>query len=393
MRTFLAWRNLVHNKVRTLVAVAGVTFAVVLIFMQLGFFGAVETSATVVYTALDFDLCIRSKDYLHFGDSRMFPAARLRQVEGVTGVQQVSPFYVGVRLWRNPRPGKGQEHGVMVMGFRPQDPIFLRQDIQNSARQLLVRDDMVLIDRLTRPEFGPINSRRFGDEDVQAGVETEVMKRKVRLVGHFRLGTGFAANGAVLTTDRGFVRVSPGQTLSGVCLGLIRLDAGADPQQVAARVRAALPGGATRDVEVLTRKQVLEFERTRWVGRTSFGLIFQLGVGVALFVGTAIVYQVLAADVSNLMPEYATLKAIGYSNRYLVGVIVQQAIVLSLLGFLPGWGLAQLLYYVTSEGAGIPIQMTKENLVMVLILSVAMCALSGLGAARKTFHADPAELF
>jgi len=391
MKTFLAWRNLVHNRVRTLVAVAGVTFAVALIFMQLGFFGAVETTATVVYSALDFDLCIRSKDYLHFADSRSFPAARLRQAEAAAGVKTVSPFYVGRRLWRNPRPKMGEEHGVMVMGFRPQDPVFLREDIQASARRLLVQEDVVLIDSLTRPEFGPTNGRRFGDEDI--GIETEVMHRRVRLVGHFRLGTGFASNGAVLTTDRGYVRVSPAQSLNNVCLGLIKVEDGADPAEVAARLRAALPGGRTPDVEVLTRNQVLDIERHRWVGRTSFGLIFQLGVGVALFVGTAIVYQVLSADVASLMPEYPTLKAMGYANSYLMNVILQQAVVLSLLGFLPGWGLAQLLYYVTSEGAGIPIQMTAQNSLLVLFLSVAMCALSGLGAARKAFAADPAELF
>lgn len=391
MRTFLAWRNLVHNRVRTLVAVAGVTFAVVLIFMQLGFFGAVETTATVVYSALDFDLCIRSKDYLHFADSRSFPAARLKQAQGIAGVKSVSPFYVGIRLWRNPQPNKGEEYGVMVMGCRPQDPLFLREDIQQTARKVLVKEDVVLIDSLTRKEFGPKNGSRFGDEDI--GVVTEVMHRKVRVGGHFRLGTGFASNGAVLMTDRGYVRVSPGQSLSNVCLGLIKLEEGADANDVAARMRAALPGGRNPDVEVLTREEVLAVERNRWVGRTSFGLIFQLGVGVALFVGTAIVYQVLSADVTSLMPEYATLKAMGYANSYLMKVILQQAVVLSLLGFLPGWGLAQILYYVTSEGAGIPIQMTRQNLLLVLVLSVVMCALSGFGAARKTLNADPAELF
>ncbi|MFN0020385.1 MAG: ABC transporter permease DevC [Pirellulaceae bacterium] len=391
MKTFLAWRNLVHNRVRTLVAVAGVTFAVVLIFMQLGFFGAVETTATVVYSALDFDLCIRSKDYLHFADSRSFPSARLKQAEGVAGVKSVSPFYVGIRLWRNPQPKKGEEYGVMVMGYDPQDSVFLREDIQQNARSLLGPENVVMIDSLTRKEFGPKNGNRFGDEDI--GVETEVMHRRVRVAGHFRLGTGFASNGAVLTTDRGYVRVSPGQSLNNVCLGLIKVEEGADAAEVAARLRAALPGGRNPDVEVLTREEVLNVERNRWVGRTSFGLIFQLGVGVALFVGTAIVYQVLSADVASLMPEYATLKAMGYANSYLMKVILQQALVLSLLGFFPGWGLAQLLYYVTSEGAGIPIQMTRQNLLLVLILSMAMCALSGLGAARKTLNADPAELF
>src|SRR5436190_20539424 len=177
MKTFLAWRNLVHNRMRTLVAVAGVTFAVVLIFMQLGFFGAVETSATVVYSALDFDLCIRSKDYLHFADSRSFPSSRLKQAQGVAGVKSASPFYVGIRLWRNPQPKKGEEYGVMVMGCRREDPVFLREDIQTGVRERLVQDNMVLIDRLTRKEFGPKNGHRFGDEDI--GVETEVMHRKV----------------------------------------------------------------------------------------------------------------------------------------------------------------------------------------------------------------------
>ena len=391
MKIFLAWRNLLHNRMRTLVAVAGVTFAVVLIFMQLGFFGAVETTATVVYSALDFDLCIRSKDYLHFADSRSFPIARLKQVEGVVGVKSVSPYYVGIRLWRNPQPKKGEEYGVMVMGCRPDDPVFLREDIQASARQHLVRENVVLIDSLTRPEFGPRNGRRFGDEDI--GVETEVMQRKVRIAGHFQLGTGFASNGAVLTTDRGYARVSPGKTVQDVSLGLIKLEEGANASDVANRLQAALPGGRTPDVEVLTREEVLNLERNRWVGRTSFGLIFQLGVCVALFVGTAIVYQVLSADVSSLMPEYATLKAMGYANSYLMKVILQQAVVLSLLGFLPGWGIALLLYYVTSEGAGIPIRMTQQNLLLVLVLSMTMCALSGLGAARKTLAADPAELF
>ena len=279
----------------------------------------------------------------------------------------------------------------MVMGCRPQDPLFLREDIQQTAREVLVKEDVVLIDSLTRKEFGPKNGSRFGDEDI--GVVTEVMHRKVRVGGHFRLGTGFASNGAVLMTDRGYVRVSPGQSLSHVCLGLIKLEEGADADDVAARMRAALPGGRNPDVEVLTREEVLAVERNRWVGRTSFGLIFQLGVGVALFVGTAIVYQVLSADVTSLMPEYATLKAMGYANSYLMKVILQQAVVLSLLGFLPGWGLAQVLYYVTSEGAGIPIQMTRQSLLLVLVLSVVMCVLSGFGAARKTLNADPAELF
>jgi putative ABC transport system permease protein len=129
------------------------------------------------------------------------------------------------------------------------------------------------------------------------------------------------------------------------------------------------------------------------VKRTSFGLIFKMGIGVALVVGTAIVYQVLSSDVGNLLPEYATLKAMGYANRHLAGVIVKQALILSVLGFVPGYLCSWGLYVVTSRGTRIPMAMTIWDVGLVFGLAVFMCTLSGLGAAWKVFRADPASLF
>jgi putative ABC transport system permease protein len=172
-------------------------------------------------------------------------------------------------------------------------------------------------------------------------------------------------------------------------LGLIKLANDADPDEVANQLRGALPN----DVDVLTRPEVLREELRFWVYDTNYGLIFQLGVAVSLIVGTAIVYQVLVNDVARSLPEYATLKAIGYGNRYLAGVILRQSLALAVAGFAGGYLLSLGLYAVTAAGAQIPVRMTWSNLLLVLALSIVMCITSGLGAVRKAFQADPAELF
>jgi putative ABC transport system permease protein len=146
-------------------------------------------------------------------------------------------------------------------------------------------------------------------------------------------------------------------------------------------------------VEVLTRFATLRRETNRWVWETNYGLIFLAGVVVAVIVGTAIVYQVLVSEVTTLLPEYATLRAMGYRDRYLAGVVLQQAAILALAGFIPGAGLSQMMYTITSAGAGIPIRFTYFNFILVFALSIVMCIVSGLLAVRKTFQADPADLF
>jgi len=384
VRTPLAWFNLVHNKTRTVVAVAGVAFSVVLIFMQLGFHGSVEKTATVVYDALQFDAVLRSREYLHVADPRSFPQARLHQAESVTGVSTIVPFYVDLNQWRNPITGRNR--GILVMGVRPGDDVFAKTELHDKA-VLLGRDDSLLIDRRSRREFGPKNKRQFSDEDL--GVESEVGQRQVRIVGHFGLGTGLAADGAVLMNERGFCRVFPGRTVDRVSLALIRVGDGTDAAEVVDRLRQTLPG----DVEVLTRGDVIEFEKNRWVNETSIGLIFRLGVVVAFIVGMAIVYQVLSSDVAGHLPEYATLKAMGYGNRYLSTVVLQQAAMLAVLGFVPALAVSEILYRITSYYANVPVEMNPRRILFVFALAVAMCAVSGIGALRKARTADPADLF
>jgi putative ABC transport system permease protein len=363
-----------------------VAFAVVLIFMQLGFLGAVSKTATMIFDAMDFDIALRSPAYLHLSEPRWFPRVRVEQAASLPMVASAKPLYVAIAEWQ--APPTGEWRGILAFGTNPHDPGFTLPEIREQAGRL-VQPQFVLIDRKTQPDYGPANGHQFGDDDV--GVETDMTRRRVRIVGHFELGTGLAANGAVMLSEEGFDRVTEGQTIDDVSLGLIRLVDGADKESAKDALKQHF--AAHPDVEILTREEVLDLERKRWVSDTSLGTIFQIGVVVSLFVGTAIVYQVLSTDIANMMSEYATLKAMGYSAGYLARVVIQQAVILAVIGFLPALVVSIGLYAVTGAFAHLPMVMTVPRAFGVLGLSILMCTVSGLAAIRKMRTADPADLF
>ncbi|MEM6329199.1 MAG: FtsX-like permease family protein [Planctomycetota bacterium] len=408
MATPLAWKNLKHNWVRTAVGMAGVGFAAMLIFMQMGFKGAIERTATQIYDAIDFDLMLRSPAYLHLTEPRSFPRQRLLQAAAVPGVASARPLHVGLTEWQTPprqgdsAPATGAEQaagvgigrGILILGVEPDDAPFAahRQDLRDAARRL-TSPRFLLMDTKTKPEYGPQAGNRFGPADV--GVRTGLGPNRVQIVGLFELGSGMVCNGACMTNVEGFYDASPLETRGQVNLGLIKLQDPAAAPSVAEALRQALGAGAgdLADVEVLTRAEVTAQERRRWMVETPFGAIFQLGVVVAVFVGVAIVYQVLSNDIANMMSEYATLKAIGYSNDYLTGVVMKQSVLLAVVSFVPSLATAWALYRLIAQSAGIPMDLTLTIVVSVLLLTVLMCLASGLAALRKLFSADPASLF
>ncbi len=392
MRTPLAWYNLTHNKVRTVVAAAGVTFAVVLVFTQLGFLGSIETTVTRFFDAMNFDLMLRSPKYLHLSDTRVFPLQRLYQAAEVPGVKSATPVQVGLARWRSPTTDRAR--GILAIGIQPEQEAFKTPEIREKSGRLTDQQS-VLIDRKSRKEFGPQNGERFSDADI--GIGAEINGKEVRIVGHFELGTGLTADGCILVNAMAFRQFLPTRSPEDLSFGLIRLEDGADvnavAEQIREQIRRALPSGEVADVEVLTLADAKRYELTRWIQQTSIGIIFQLGVVVSLMVGTVIVFQVLSSDVAAHMPQYATLKAMGYTNQFLSGVVLTQAVGLAFLGFLPGLLISELLYQLTSYLANIPIVMNGSRIASVLVMTIAMCAFSGLGALRKVWMADPAALF
>jgi len=390
MKTPLVLLNLLHQPVRSLVAILGVAFAVLLLFMQLGFYGSADTTANALYNALDFDLVLLSSNYLNTTRPRSFPRYRLDQALAHADVASVAPLYIDWQTWRIQDRSR-QRRAILVLAFNLDDPVFLPQRVfrTQSADDCLRRlhaPDTVLIDTSTRDYFGPRH----------VGIETELNSTTIEVVGKFTVGTGYGADGMVLTSEHTYALLTDARALRRPALGLIKLKPEARGR--AAEVKEALahalyPLHPRDEVRIFTRDEIEQQEGDYWMHRTSVGIIFQMGVFIALIVGVIFVYQVIATDISDHFAEYATLKAIGYSSWYLSGVVLRQALVLAVLGYIPAFLAALGLYALGRERAQIPVSMTWQRAASVLLLSIAMCALSGLFALRKVRTADPAELF
>ena len=143
----------------------------------------------------------------------------------------------------------------------------------------------------------------------------------------------------------------------------------------------------------MTKAQYIQNEKDYWAVRTPIGFVIGASMAVAIFVGAVIVYQILYTDVSDHIPEYATLKAIGFSDGFFVWTIVQESIILSVMGFVPGALLAAVLYKLTRDIGNMPTQMSATSLVVVFALTVSMCVVAGLLATRKLRNANPADIF
>ncbi|UZQ53660.1 ABC transporter permease DevC [Trichothermofontia sichuanensis B231] len=380
MRTPLAWLNLVHEKTRLLVAIAGVAFAVMIIFMNLGFLGALGTAASAIYTKLNADIVLSSPKTLEIGSSKPFPIDRLYQAAGIEGVERVMPLYLGISLWRNAETRKMR--AIFIYAFNPNDPVFLLPELATPELQAaLRRPNTVLIDQRSRPEYGP--------RDI--GIETELNRRAATIGGHYELGGGFSADGTLIMSDQNFRRYFDPRPLNLIDFGLIQLTPGTDTDAVAAKLRQVLPA----DVRVFTRQEIMDRDRTFWIQTTSTGFIFGMGVVVALIVGTVIVYQILYTDITQHRVQYATLKAMGYPSTFLFSLVLQEALILACLGYIPGFAISLGLYdmaYKATAGT-LLIMMDAQRAILVFCLTLGMCTVSGLISVRKAVVADPAEVY
>ena len=381
--TRIAWLQISHQKLRLLAALLGVAFAVGLVFVQLGFQQALYDSSVRWHTALGYDLAVISPKTTYLVNPPGFPRSRLYQTLGFEGVSSVTPVYIGIAEWRNPQDPL-KTRNIYVMGFDPMDSGFSLAGDRSQVNQLRM-PDRVLFDRLSRPEFGPIAELFLNGENVT----TEINGRDIKVVGVYDLGTSFGIDGSIVTSDLNFRRIFSERSASRIELGLMRLDQGADPVQVRDRIMEGIPG----DVIILTREEFIQHEVDYWSNNTPIGYVFGLGVAMGLAVGLIVVYQILFSDVQDHLREYATMKAMGYSNFFLSRLVLAEAVILAVLGFIPGYFCSLLVYTQAREATNLPVIMTTERGLMVLALIVVMCGVSALLAMRKLRSADPAEVF
>jgi putative ABC transport system permease protein len=381
-RTPLGWLQLSHQKGKLVVALAGIAFADVLMFTQMGFQAALFDSSVRTQQILNADAVIFSPQALNFGNLSTIPRRRLLQAQDVPGVKSAHGMYVNNVVWKNPQTRK--ETAIRVIGFNPD---FVALNLPDMAAKMAKTKvpDAVLFDKASRgtyKEVIPLMER--GDR-----VTTEVDRHRITLVDTFAIGSSFGTDGHLVTSDGNFLRLFPRRKAESVSLGVLTLEPGANADRVVAQLRQYLPN----DSVAMTKTEFIEFEKNYWQKNTSIGFIFSLGVAMGFIVGIVIVYQVLSTDVNSHMAEYATFKAMGYGNGYLLTVVFEEAIILAILGFFPGVIGAFGLYNVVREGTKLPIMMTVARATTVLMLTMIMCMISGVIATRKLQSADPADIF
>ncbi|MDJ0708481.1 MAG: FtsX-like permease family protein [Leptolyngbyaceae cyanobacterium MO_188.B28] len=397
----LGWAQLSHQKTRLLVAVTGVAFSNILIFTQLGIRALLFDGVTLLPDNLKGDLFLVSA-YAPTIDWGTFPIIHLYKANAVEGVASASPLYISTANWVNPEDllpsnpsDEGSESGdgppqitlfpnrVKVLALNPVAPVLDIPEVNQQLDQLNA-PDVLLFDRLAQEKLGPV-SGLFAET---GEVITVMNNRRVRVVGLFSLGSNMFDNGHVVMSDWNYARRRGRDSLSRVNIASLTLDPGADLLTVQARLQAHL----SKDVRVLTREEVAESEQNFQASLPN-GKVLSFGAAMGFIVGIVIVYQVLYTDVSDHLPEYATLKAMGYSDRALLIVVLQEALILAVIGFIPGFITSYWVYGLLTQVTRIPLTMRADVAFQIFILTLVMCIVSGGIAMNKLRSADPADCF
>ncbi|MCA1684450.1 MAG: ABC transporter permease DevC [Planctomycetia bacterium] len=380
----LAWRNLTENPRRLAAYLAGTSFAVVLMMIELGFRNALLDNMVAVILALDGELFLINRERYVVSEPVRFPFRRVETARGVDGVASLGPFYLETEgtEWRNAADGFPRK--IRVIAYRPEDDLLTLPEVR-ALRPEWDRPHAALADRRSKAAtFGPLGP----------GTTTELQGRSIRVVGRFTLGTDFRNNGTVVMSERNLLHYFPerrgaswGENL--VDIGVVRLRPGADPESVRAALRARLPA----DVHVLTRAELMAKERRFWENVAPIGVVFDVGLVMGFLVGMAICYQVLFSEVADRLGQFATLKAMGYSERRLKGYVVREGVDLAVLGYAAGLGVSLILFRALRGLTGMDVGLYPGDLAVVLVLTVSMCVASGALAARRLTTVDPADLF
>jgi len=378
----IGWLQLVHNRARLAAALAGVSFACVLVLMQLGFLGALIGSIALPYGQLNTHLMVSASDMNIFADGSPVPRQRMFEALAVEGVASATPLYYGKIDWRQP---DGSIRTLDVFGIVPHGGAFRNAEVNARADELAI-GDTALIDRRTRnvpPAF-------FAAIDRGTPHAFEARGRTLTIVSTFTIGGGFSADGYLIVSDQTFLRLFPQRIAGAPNHILLRLEPGADRARVAADLGRVLPAydSVVRPVEVAVRR-----DQTFQTTQRPVGIVFGFGIVIGVVVGVIIVYQVLSTDVQDHLKEYATFKAIGYPPRFFLGIVFEEAVILGVLGFVPGFVVALGLYALVAAFTGLPLEMTAARAALVFAGTVAMCTLSGAIATRRLARANPADLF
>ena len=389
-RTPVAWLQLSHQKIRLLVAILGVAFSIILIFTQLGLRAMLFDGVNLLPENLNGDLYLISSYAENIRESS-FPSIYLYQTDAIEGVADAKPLYVGFGKWVDPKLLESSKEekasikssSMQIIAFNPNKPVFKIPEI-NQQLNLLSIPGGILYDRLAKSESGDI-PQLFANK---GRVSSILDNRRVTVMGLFSLGSTFYYDGVAVMSDWNYGQIQGQEKLKEVSIGVLSLEPGANPPEVIRRIKKNL----NQDLKVLTKEELIQAEQDD-VATWSEGKVLNFGAMIGFIVGIIIVYQVIYTDVSEHLPEYATLKAMGYEDRDLSLVVLQESLILAIMGFIPGYLASYGIYYLMTNFIELPVSMSMGIALKVFALNILMCIISGAIAIKKLRTADPADIF
>ena len=386
--TPLAWRNLVGRGGKLLLASSGIGFAVFLMFMQIGFRNALFDNTVQLARLLKADFFLVSPARYNLPSEQRFDRLWLDRARAVQGVQRIVPVYIE-RSITQLRVVGNKSRSIRAVGI-PLEPGVVEPSQWQPLLAMLSDGRTALLDRRTKPSYG------FARGDVKSlqQQQVELSGKQLRIIDEVSIGTDFVHDGTLLFSDRAMAHYFPmrnpgGDPLQLVDLGLVQLAEGAD----VGKVRRTLQSLTGNRLDVLSRSQIIAREIHFWATATPIGIIFTIGTLMGLVVGVIICYQILFTEINDHLAEFATLKAMGYRNQYFFGLILKQALYLTIFGFLPGLLATLGAFAILGEATGLVMRMTAGRMALVFGLTLLMCLTSGLIALRKLIQTDPASLF
>lgn len=378
----LSWLQLKHERMKLFAAVAGVMVSVVLMWMQLGLMKALFASAVVFHGSVNGDLVIVHSQYEHLLHSKVFSSRLLHRLRGSPDVSDVHSVYLAPGEWKN--PWNGEMRSIQCYGVETDQALLNLPGIELHLRKLR-NTDVFLYDRLARPRFGDVAEAVTQSQPL----ELEINRRRMSLAGLVDLGASFGVDGNVLVSHANFLRLFPTRKPGEIDVGIVKLRPGISVVSAQEQFQKLLG----KEVQVLSVEQFKELELIYWRSATPIGIIFTAGTAVGFFIGFIVVYQILYTDVTNHLPQYATMKAMGFSDGYLYQLVLGQSVQLATMGFIPGSVIAALMYAGLRKVTQLPLYMDPMRGVILIFATILMCTFSGMLAVRKLRSADPADVF
>lgn len=371
--TLLAWRNLAHDRARFVVTLVGIVFSVVLMGVQMGLLVGFAQTAGGLIERIRADLWITAVGTTNVDiASNISERWRLQALKD-PGVARADNLIVQFAFWRKPAGGN---ESVIMVGVDPADPRGLPANLVEGSAADLAIDDAVIIDRLYQPKLGIDH----------LGQTLEISNRRARVVGFTSGLRTFTQSPYVFSrpeSARRYTFVGEGRTT----FVLIDVAEGESVTEVQRRLQAAMP-----DVTVWRKNEFMHQTQRYWLVTTGAGGALLLAASLGLVVGVVIVGQTLYASTVDRLPEYATLRAMGAPHGYLHRVILKQAAISAVLGYVAAVAVIVPMALASRTG-NIAISMPPWLLVALALLTALMCVAGALFSIRRVIRIDPTSVF